>query len=118
MTLRTRAQGGLAELPYVVMLLTDEGRLPVPADDLVRDPSGALHLRGEAHGFAARLTLTPRRDEPSYQATLTVDRVADRALAAGLRVELRLGAGDDPGWLVPGAFYGENRRADCTRPYP
>lgn len=117
--LRTRAQGGLAELPHVVTLLTAEGPpLPVPADEIVRDGSGALRLRGEAHGFAARLTLDPRGDEPAYDAALTVDRVADRALAAGLRVELRLGAGDDPGWLVPGAFYGENRRADCTRPYP
>uniref|UniRef100_A0AAU2W116 Uncharacterized protein n=1 Tax=Streptomyces sp. NBC_00008 TaxID=2903610 RepID=A0AAU2W116_9ACTN len=117
--LRTRAQGGLAELPYVVMLLTDDGpALALPADDIARDGSGALGLRGESHGFAVHLHLVPRGDEPAYDATLTVDRVADRALAAGLRVELRLGAGDDPGWLVPGAFYGENRRADCTRPYP
>ena len=37
---------------------------------------------------------------------------------AGIRVELELPAVDDPKWLVPGVFYGENRPAACTRIYP
>ncbi len=49
---------------------------------------------------------------------LTVTCVAAEPVAAGLRVELLLGPTDDPHWLVPGLFYGENRLADCTRVYP
>ncbi|HEY7794952.1 MAG TPA: hypothetical protein VIA10_13180 [Gaiellaceae bacterium] len=37
---------------------------------------------------------------------------------AGIRVELELPETDDPDWLVPGVFYGENRPDHCTRIYP
>jgi hypothetical protein len=37
---------------------------------------------------------------------------------AGIRVELDLPATDDPDWLVPGLFYGENRPPSCTRIFP
>ena len=37
---------------------------------------------------------------------------------AGIRVELELPPTDDPRWLVPGVFYGENRVEACTRLYP
>jgi hypothetical protein len=37
---------------------------------------------------------------------------------AGIRIELELGPADDPRWLVPGVFYGENRPEGCTRIYP
>src|SRR5215203_2739483 len=37
---------------------------------------------------------------------------------AGIRFELELPATEDPRWLVPGVFYGENRPETCTRIYP
>jgi len=37
---------------------------------------------------------------------------------AGIRLSLELPATDDPQWLVPGLFYGENRAAACRRMYP
>jgi hypothetical protein len=37
---------------------------------------------------------------------------------AGIRAELELPETDDPRWLVPGVFYGENRPEHCTRIYP
>jgi hypothetical protein len=37
---------------------------------------------------------------------------------ASIRVELELPAVDDPKWLIPGVFYGENRPSNCTRLYP
>jgi hypothetical protein len=42
----------------------------------------------------------------------------DAPVEAGIRAELGLPAVDDPKWLVPGVFYGENRPASCTRIYP
>ncbi len=42
----------------------------------------------------------------------------DEPIDASIRVEVVLAAVDDPRWLVPGVFYGENRPAHCTRLYP
>lgn len=42
----------------------------------------------------------------------------DSPVEAGIRVELALPPNDDPQWLVPGVFYGENRPATCSRIYP
>ena len=48
--------------------------------------------------------------------TVTYDGAA--AVDAGIRLALELPPTDDPQWLVPGVFYGENRAAGCTRFYP
>jgi hypothetical protein len=53
--------------------------------------------------FEGELTAT-------YEGTVPVD--------AGIRVELELPPTEDPAWLVPGVFYGENRPERCTRIYP
>jgi len=42
----------------------------------------------------------------------------EQEIAAGIRVELELPDVEDPKWLVPGVFYGENRQESCTRIYP
>jgi hypothetical protein len=46
----------------------------------------------------------------SYTGTVPVE--------AGVRLSLELPATDDPQWLVPGVFYGENRPANCTKLFP
>jgi hypothetical protein len=51
-------------------------------------------------------------------AALTATCTAPAPVDAGLRVELCLPPADDPAWLVPGVFYGENRPEACTRIYP
>jgi hypothetical protein len=47
-----------------------------------------------------------------------VAATAEEAVDAGIRVDLRTGEADDPDWLVPGVFYGENRLEACTKIYP
>src|SRR4051812_25194233 len=46
----------------------------------------------------------------------TVTWTGAEPVEAGIRYELVLEG--EPGWLVPGVFYGENRPAACTRIYP
>jgi hypothetical protein len=46
----------------------------------------------------------------TYRGTSPVD--------ASVRLSVRLPPTDDPQWLVPGVFYGENRPAGCTRIFP
>jgi hypothetical protein len=55
-------------------------------------------------------------DRFAVRLDVTCDAAAP--VVAGLRVELRLGESDNPGWLVPGVFYGENRVASCRVRYP
>ncbi len=74
-------------------------------------------LGADAGAFIASLVVGPR-DGRRYDVRLHVRCVADTPVSAGIRVELALGASDDPGWLVPGAFYGENRPAACRVRYP
>src|SRR4051794_13123206 len=48
----------------------------------------------------------------------TVTYEGAEPVEAGIRVQLELPPTDDPQWLVPGVFYGENRPESCTRIYP
>jgi hypothetical protein len=57
-----------------------------------------------------------RRDGGDAQVTVTC--TAEEPVDAGVRVELRLEPTDDPKWLVPGVFYGENRPEHCKHLYP
>lgn len=70
-------------------------------------------------GPAGALTVTQdvtAHDGGRFAVRLTVAAAA--AVTAGLRVSLRLGPVEDPGWLVPGVFYGENRVSGCRVRYP
>jgi hypothetical protein len=53
-----------------------------------------------------------------FDGALTVTYKGAEPVDAGIRVELELPATDDPQWLVPGVFYGDNRPEACTRIYP
>jgi hypothetical protein len=114
-------------IPTVALLTPDGDSLPLPLAARAGDPA----LTGRAHGFRATLRLTPWDDphgrypgagptgEPrAYRACLTVTHEGTEPVDAGLRTELVLGPCDDPGWLVPGVFYGVNRLPECARPYP
>jgi hypothetical protein len=78
-----------------------------PLTVTVLGPPGALTTTTEVCDVAGR-----------HRVLLSATCVAATPVVAGLRVELRLGASDDPGWLVPGVFYGENRVAECRVRYP
>jgi hypothetical protein len=54
----------------------------------------------------------------AFEGALSVTYEGAEPVDAGIRVELELPATDDPGWLVPGAFYGSNRVEACMRIYP
>ena len=54
----------------------------------------------------------------AFDGALAVTYTGNEPVDAGIRVELELAETDDPQWLVPGVFYGENRPANCTRLFP
>jgi hypothetical protein len=51
---------------------------------------------------------------PRTEAELAPRCIAPKPVEGSIRVELGLETAD-PGWLVPGLFYGESRAAACTR---
>jgi hypothetical protein len=52
------------------------------------------------------------------EVTVTVTCTSAEPVDAGVRVELRLDETDDPRWLIPGVFYGENRPSGSAKLYP
>jgi hypothetical protein len=54
----------------------------------------------------------------AFDGERTVTYDGAEPVEAGIRLSLELPASDDPAWLVPGVFYGENRPAACERLYP
>jgi hypothetical protein len=79
-----------------------------------------LSLRAlDAHG-AECTALTIESDETFEpdRVDVTLRVTCSEDVEAGVRVELPLEPTDDPAWLIPGVFYGENRPANSTRTYP
>lgn len=72
--------------------------------------------RAEVDGVDVDVTVAlDPRGENSVVADVRVEAAAD----VTLRVELVLSLpSDDPWFMLPGAFYGENRPAQCTRVFP
>ncbi|MCX7522841.1 hypothetical protein OSC27_11200 [Microbacterium sp. STN6] len=79
----------------------------------VIDANGTPHA--DHPDFRIELSSTPA--EPGTRVVVRVRYVGARPLAAGIRVSASL-ASDDPWWLIPGLFYGENRPAANTRRFP
>ncbi|MDQ7876409.1 glycoside hydrolase family 127 protein [Microbacterium sp. QXD-8] len=57
-----------------------------------------------------------RRDGDAHRVTLRLDGA--HPVDAAVRVTVELARADDPWWLIPGLFYGENRPAANDRLYP
>ena len=71
-----------------------------------------------AGGLADGLELEASETTDGARTDVTLVVTCTAPVEAGVRVELRLDETADPGWLIPGLFYGENRPATCTRIYP
>ena len=54
----------------------------------------------------------------TYDGQRTVRYDGAEPIDAGIRLSLELPRTDDPQWLVPGVFYGENRPEACARIFP
>jgi hypothetical protein len=78
------------------------------------------HRSGRASDFALEATSVARVEEgcafDDYEVTVRYEGSAARD--AGIRISVGLSGDSDPHWLIPGAWYGENRPASCRRIYP
>ncbi|RDV43564.1 hypothetical protein DOE76_16620 [Leifsonia sp. ku-ls] len=56
--------------------------------------------------------------EPGWRLSIHVAFTGDAPAHGSVLVEAPVRGADDPWWLIPGAFYGENRPAENTRAFP
>ncbi len=67
--------------------------------------------------FRAAVTVAPG-DVGEHRVELEVAYLGTEPVDAAVRFRILLPDAPDPWWLIPGAFYGENRPAACTRVFP
>ncbi|MHB1235596.1 MAG: hypothetical protein ACYCZK_07970 [Microbacteriaceae bacterium] len=67
--------------------------------------------------FRIAVTVTPG-DAGEHRVELEVAYLGAEPVDAAVRFRVLLPDAPDPWWLIPGAFYGENRPAACTRMFP
>lgn len=84
--------------------------------------TGAPTLEVEVLDAASTLfdigTSWERRGADAWAGTITVRFLGTAPTTASVRASIRVPEAPDPWWLIPGAFYGENRPAANDRVFP
>jgi len=102
-------------VPYVVEVVRPDGSVTAA----VPSPAGPRTVTGDAGPFRATATWAPPTATGRTEVRLDVEHRGAVPADACLRVRAVLPAAPEaPWWLVPGAFYGENRPAGCDRVFP
>jgi hypothetical protein len=91
----------------------------VPIDTVTTADDGTIHVAGRGTHFSASARWQPIEVDDGW--LVTVDGALEGGGApvdAAVSVALRVPADQDPRWLVPGVFYGENRPVASRARYP
>ena len=111
-------EAGLECDALVRVLSRDGSSVEVPIEQGPESDAG-LTLVGAAGGFhASARWRRAGRTVAYYEVELTIAYAGSAPLEAGLRIEARVLHADQPNWLIPGLFYGENRLPENRRIYP
>jgi hypothetical protein len=109
------------ELPLMIRALDGDADVDAFRVAPAREPDGrdGVEVSGRGRCFAAHGRWR-RRDGAldRWDVELDVRSTATAAVEAGLVVSVRLGPAEEPQWLIPGLFYGENRPATSRSRYP
>lgn len=114
------AEGGATALEascLVEVLVRDREPMALPIETWYQEGEGLI-LEGGRDGWSAVATWEYRPEEGLFEVSLEVSWSGRESVHAGVRVPFRLPVAPEPAWLIPGAFYGQNRPQDCPRPYP
>src|SRR3954454_22595514 len=91
----------------------------VPIDTVTTADDGTIDVAGRGTHFSASATWQPLDVDAGWLVAVDVGLNRGAApLDAAVSVTLRVAADQDPRWLVPGVFYGENRPAASRARYP
>lgn len=102
----------------LVRVLGPETEEEVEISDVVEDGKG-VRLSGSAHDFAVLASVEGKESDCNYfDVRMIVKYEGNEPLERGLEVRFALVGGGRPTWMIPGAFYKENRFAHNQRMYP
>ncbi|MBA2489289.1 MAG: hypothetical protein H0V36_08240 [Chloroflexi bacterium] len=109
----------IAESKSLALILLPDGRaIDIPIGGQ-RRTGGRVTIDGASDGWSAVARWIMRQDDCLFHdVSLAVTWSGPTAIEAGVRLAYRLPDAPEPGWLIPGAFYRENRPPHCPRPYP
>ena len=113
---------GPADLvPWLLDATGPEGELVarVAVNEAAEAADGTVTMRGSRGRFAVEARWTPLATAIhgwDVAMDLTVD--GDEALDASIAIAVQLPVDEDPAWLVPAVFYGENRSAQSRAHHP
>ncbi|MBM7551541.1 hypothetical protein [Thalassobacillus pellis] len=85
----------------------------------VQEVENGLLLTGQSAHFRVEAILTERDKSCSYvDVKMKVEYIGEDGLETGIQIRCDLLGGGQPTWMIPGAFYKENRFSHNTRMYP
>lgn len=104
--------------PYLLRVISADGIVSVPIDHATSGRSG-LQLAGSKGDLSAEAAWTrPRSAAGYFDVELKVRYGGESPADLGLQVSFDLAGSGRPTWMIPGAFYKENRPEGCARIYP
>jgi hypothetical protein len=78
-----------------------------------------IELTGSSAHFEVKTVVNPQKDSCEYvDVKMEIKYSGDASLDAGVQVRFDLIGSGRPTWMIPGAFYKENRFAHNARTYP
>jgi hypothetical protein len=102
-------------MPHVVEVVYPDGTV----EAVVPAPAGPRAFTGAAAAFRVTATWARPTTTGRIEVRLDVEHRGQTPVEASIRVRALLPAAPEaPWWLVPGAFYGENRPLGCDRVFP
>lgn len=105
----------VGSVPHVAQVVRPDGLVEVAEPR----PAGPRALAGDAGPFAVTARWGPPAASGRRDVRLDVHYRGEVPADAAIRFRVELPADPvPPWWLVPGAFYGENRPAGCDRVFP
>ncbi|WP_282944672.1 hypothetical protein [Cellulomonas endometrii] len=102
-------------VPHLIEVVRPDGTVEVATPS----PAGPRAFTGDAGPFRTVATWAPPTTTGRIDVRLDVEHRGEEPTEASIRVRALLpAAAEAPWWLVPGAFYGENRPVGCDRVFP
>ncbi len=104
----------------LIRLMDRSGVREVPITTGAEAEDGGLRLFGGAHDFAVEATWTKRDGQRCayFDVEVQIRYQGAGITDTAVQVAFDLAGEGRPTWMIPGAFYKENRLSHCTRIYP
>ena len=115
-----RPDGPSVSVPFIVQAWDGRDEVDlVPINRLEPRPEGAVWMSGGGSRFTAEASWSPVPSPvPRWDVAIELRFEGAQPVDAAIVFAVRLRATSEPGWMIPGLFYGENRPSTSRAWYP